>query len=339
MMAAPSEGSPPRAEGGKPMLTRRSLLAVSAALLFGAADAAAQDWPQRPVRVIVGFDAGGAADILARLMGQWLSERLGQQFVIENRSGAGGNIAADAVARAAPDGYTLLLLTSTDVINAALYEKLNFDFIRDIVPVASITRAPHVMVVHPSFPTRTVPQFIAFAKANPRKINMASAGIGTPSHMSGELFKTMAGINMAHVPYRGAAPALVDLLGGHVEVFFSSLPSSSTYIRTGDLRALGVTTTTRSQTLPDVPAIGDFLPGYEASGITGFGAPKSTPVDIIETLNKEVNAGLADPKITTRLAELGGTALTGSPADFAKLIADETEKWGKVVKSVGIKRK
>jgi tripartite-type tricarboxylate transporter receptor subunit TctC len=321
------------------MLTRRSLLAVSAALLFGAADAAAQDWPQRPVRVIVGFDAGGAADILARLMGQWLSERLGQQFVIENRSGAGGNIAADAVARAAPDGYTLLLLTSTDVINAALYEKLNFDFIRDIVPVASITRAPHVMVVHPSFPARTVPQFIAFAKANPRKINMASAGIGTPSHMSGELFKTMAGINMAHVPYRGAAPALVDLLGGHVEVFFSSLPSSSTYIRTGDLRALGVTTTTRSQTLPDVPAIGDFLPGYEASGITGFGAPKSTPVDIIETLNKEVNAGLADPKITTRLAELGGTALTGSPADFAKLIADETDKWGKVVKSVGIKRK
>jgi tripartite-type tricarboxylate transporter receptor subunit TctC len=337
MMAAPSEGSPPRAEGGKPMLTRRSLLAVSAALLFGAADAAAQDWPQRPVRVIVGFDAGGAADILARLMGQWLSERLGQQFVIENRSGAGGNIAADAVARAAPDGYTLLLLTSTDVINAALYEKLNFDFIRDIVPVASITRAPHVMVVHPSFPARTVPQFIAFAKANPRKINMASAGIGTPSHMSGELFKTMAGINMAHVPYRGAAPALVDLLGGHVEVFFSSLPSSSAYIRTGDLRALGVTTTTRSQTLPDVPAIGDFLPGYEASGITGFGAPKSTPVDIIETLNKEVNAGLADPKIKTRLAELGGTALTGSPADFAKLIADETEKWGKVIRAANIK--
>jgi len=319
------------------MLTRRSLLAVSAALLFGAADAAAQDWPQRPVRVIVGFDAGGAADILARLMGQWLSERLGQQFVIENRSGAGGNIAADAVARAAPDGYTLLLLTSTDVINAALYEKLNFDFIRDIVPVASITRAPHVMVVHPSFPARTVPQFIAFAKANPRKINMASAGIGTPSHMSGELFKTMAGINMAHVPYRGAAPALVDLLGGHVEVFFSSLPSSSAYIRTGDLRALGVTTTTRSQTLPDVPAIGDFLPGYEASGITGFGAPKSTPVDIIETLNKEVNAGLADPKIKTRLAELGGTALTGSPADFAKLIADETEKWGKVIRAANIK--
>jgi len=298
----------------------------------------AQTYPTRPVRLIVGFEAGGAADILARLMGKWLSERLGQQFVIENRSGAGGNIAAEVVARAAPDGYTLLLLTSTDVINAALYEKLNFDFIRDIVPVASITRTPHVMVVHPSFPAKTVPEFIAFAKANPRKVNMASAGIGTPSHMSGELFKTMAGIDMAHVPYRGAAPALVDLLGGQVQIFFSSLASSTAYIRTGDLRALGVTTTTRSQTLPDVPPIGDFLPGYEASGITGFGAAKGTPDDIIETLNKEVNAGLADPKIKTRLAELGATALPGSPVDFGKLIADETEKWGKVVKSVGIKR-
>jgi tripartite-type tricarboxylate transporter receptor subunit TctC len=296
--------------------------------------ARAQTYPTRPVRLIVGFDAGGAADILARLMGQWLSERLGQQFVIENRSGASGNIAAEAVARAAPDGYTLLLLTSTDVINATLYEKH-----RDIVPVSSITRAPHMMVVHPLFPAKTVPEFIAFAKANPRKVSMASAGIGTPSHMSGELFKTMAGINMAHVPYRGAAPALVDLLGGQVQVFFSSLPSSTAYVRTGDLRALGVTTTTRSETLPDVPAIGDFLPGYEASGITGFGAPKSTPADIIETLNKEVNAGLADPKIRTRLAELGGKALPGSPDDFGKLIADETEKWGEVVKFVGIKRK
>jgi tripartite-type tricarboxylate transporter receptor subunit TctC len=272
------------------------------------------------------LDAGGAADILARLMGQWLSERLGQQFVIENRSGASGNIAAEAVARAAADGYTLLLLTSTDVINATLYEKLNFDFIRDIVPVASITRAPHVMVVHPLFPAMTVPEFIAFAKTNPRKVNMASAGIGTPSHMSGELCKTMAG-----------APALVDLLGGQVQVFFSSLPSSTAHVRTGDLRALGVTTTTRSETLPDVPAIGDFLPGYEASGITGFGAPKSTPADIIETLNKEVNAGLADPKIKTRLAELGGKALPGSPDDFGNLIADETEKWGKVIRAANIK--
>src|SRR5262245_2853660 len=301
--------------------------------------ARAQTYPTRPVRLIVGFDAGGAADILARLMGQWLSERLGQQFVIENRSGASGNIAAEAVARAAPDGYTLLLLGSTDVINATLYEKLNFDFTRDIVPVAGITRAPHTLVVHPLFPAKTVPEFIAFAKANPGKVSMASAGFGTPSHMSGELFKTMAGIDMAHVPYRGAGPALVDLLGGQVQVFFSSLPSSTAYVKKGNLRALGVTATTRSETLPDVPAIGDFLPGYEASGITGFGAPKSTPADIIETLNKEVNAGLADPKIKTRLAELGGKALPGSPDDFGKLIADETEKWGKVVKFVGIKRK
>ena len=298
----------------------------------------AQTYPTRPVRLIVGFDAGGAADILARLMGQWLSERLGQQFVIENRSGASGNIAAEAVVRAAPDGYTLLLPGSTDVINATLYEKLNFNFIRDIAPVASITRAPHVIVVRPSFPAKTVPEFIAFAKANPRKVSMASAGIGTPSHMSGELFKMMAGIEMVHVPYRGAGQALVDLLGGQVQVFFSSLPSSTAYVRTGDLRALGVTTATRSETLPDVSAIGDFLPGYEASGITGLGAPKNTPADIIETLNKEVNAGLGDPKIKARLGELGATALRGSPADFGKLIADETEKWGKVVKFVGVKR-
>ena len=300
--------------------------------------ARAQTYPTRPVRLIVGFDAGGAADILARLMGQWLSERLGQQFVIENRSGASGNIAAEAVVRAAPDGYTLLLPGSTDVINATLYEKLNFNFIRDIAPVASITRAPHVIVVRPAFPAKTVPEFIAFAKANPRKVSMASAGIGTPSHMSGELFKMMAGIEMVHVPYRGAGQALVDLLGGQVQVFFSSLPSSTAYVRTGDLRALGVTTATRSETLPDVSAIGDFLPGYEASGITGLGAPKNTPADIIETLNKEVNAGLGDPKIKARLGELGVTALPGSPTDFGKLIADETEKWGKVVKFVGVKR-
>jgi len=300
--------------------------------------ARAQTYPTRPVRLIVGFDAGGAADILARLMGQWLSERLGQQFVIENRSGASGNIAAEAVVRAAPDGYTLLLPGSTDVINATLYEKLNFNFIRDIAPVASITRAPHVIVVRPSFLAKTVPEFIALAKANPRKVSMASAGIGTPSHMSGELFKMMAGIDMVHVPYRGAGQALVDLLGGQVQVFFSSLPSSTAYVRTGDLRALGVTTATRSETLPDVSAIGDFLPGYEASGITGLGAPKNTPADIIETLNKEVNAGLGDPKIKARLGELGATALAGSPADFGKLIADETEKWGKVVKFVGVKR-
>src|SRR5215813_9133619 len=300
-------------------LPRRNFLhlaASAAALPAMPRLARAQTYPTRPVRLIVGFDAGGAADILARLMGQWLSERLGQQFVIENRSGASGKIAVEAVARAAPDGYTLLLSSSADLINATLYERLNYNFIHDIVPVASMTRAPHMMAVHPSFPAKTVPEFIAFAKANPRKVSMASAGIGTPSHMSGELFKMMAGINMAHVPYRGAGQALVDLLGGQVQVFFSSLPSSIAHVRTGDLRALGVTTTMRSETLPDVPAIGDFLPGYEASGITGLGAPK----------------------IKARLAELGGTALPGSAADFGKLIADETEKWGKVVKFVGIKR-
>jgi tripartite-type tricarboxylate transporter receptor subunit TctC len=321
-------------------LSRRKFLYVApgaVALPAISWTARAQTYPTRPVRLIVGFDAGGAADILARLMGQWLSERLGQQFVIENRSGASGSIAAEAVARAAPDGYTLLLLPgSTDIINATLYEKLNFDFIRDIVPVASII--PHIMVVHPLFPAKTIPEFVAFAKADQGKVNMASAGFGTPSHMCGELFKTMAGINMAHVPYRGAGPALVDLLGGQVQVFFSSLPSSAGYVRTGKLRALGVTAATRSETLPDVPAIGDFLPGYEASAITGLGAPRSTPADIIKTLNKEVNAGLADPRIKTRLAELGGTPLPGSPADFGKLIADETEKWGKVGKFVGIKR-
>ena len=318
-------------------LSRRTFLHL-ATLPAVSGMAGAQTYPTRPVRLIVGFDAGGAADILARLMGQWLSERLGQQFVIENRSGASGNIAAEAVARAAPDGYTLLLPSSADLINATLYERLNFNFIRDIAPVASLTRAPHMIVVQPSFPAKTVPELIAFAKANPRKVTMASAGIGTPSHMSGELFQMMAGTNMVHVPYRGAGQALVDLLGGQVQVFFSSLPSSAAYVRMGNLRALGVTTTTRSETLPDVPAICDFLPGYEASGINGLGAPKNTPADIIEMLNKEVNAGLADPKTKARLVELGVTALPGSAADFGKLIADETERWGKVVKFVGLKR-
>jgi tripartite-type tricarboxylate transporter receptor subunit TctC len=322
-------------------LSRREFLYVAPgalALPAIARMARAQGYPARPVRLLVGFDPGGAADILARLMGQWLSERLGQQFVIENRSGASGSIAAEAVARAPPDGYTLLLPGSTDIINATLSEKLNFDFIRDIVPVASIIRAPHIMVVHPSFAASTVPEFVAFAKANPGRVNMASAGFATPSHMCGELFKTMAGIDMAHVPYRGAAPALVDLLGGQVQVFFSLLPSSAAYVRTGKLRALGVTATTRSPALPDVPAIADVLPGYEASAVTGLGAPRGTPAEIVRTLNKEVNAGLADPRIKARLAELGGTALPGSPADYGRLIADESERWGKVVKLVGIKR-
>ena len=298
--------------------------------------ARAQTYPTRPVRLIVGFDAGGAADILARLMGQWLSERLGQQFVIENRSGASGNIAAEAVVRAAPDGYTLLL-GSTDVINATLYEKLNFNFIRDIAPVASITRAPHVIVVRPAFPAKTVPEFIAFAKANPRKVSMASAGIGTPSHMSGELFKMMAGIEMVHVPYRGAGQALVDLLGGQVQVFFSSLPSSTAYVRTGDLRALGVTTATRSETLPDVPVIGDFLPGYEATLLSGLGAPKNVPAGIIDRLNKESNAALADPGIKARLADLGSEPLAMAPADFGELLAAEAEKWAKVIRTANLK--
>jgi tripartite-type tricarboxylate transporter receptor subunit TctC len=321
-------------------LPRRSFLhlaAGAAALPVISHFAWALDYPTRPVRIIVGYDSGSAADIIAREMGRWLSERLGQQFVIENRSGASGNVAAEAVARAAPDGYTLLLPGSADAINATLYEKLNFNFIRDIAPVASIIRAPNMMVVHPSFPAKIIPEFIAYAKANPRKISMASAGTGTASHMSGELFKMMAGVNMVHVPYRGGGQALIDLLGGQVQVFFSSLPSSTGYVKAGNLRALGVTTATRSEALPDVPSIGDFLPGYEASGITGLGAPKNTPADIIEKLNKEINAGLADTRLRARLADLGGTALPGSPADFGKLIAAETEKWGKVVKFAGLK--
>jgi tripartite-type tricarboxylate transporter receptor subunit TctC len=299
--------------------------------------ARAQAYPTRPVRLIVGYDAGSSADVLARLMGQRLSEGLGQQFVIENRSGGSGYIAAEAVARAAPDGYTLLLPGSSDVINAMLYEKPNFNFIRDIAPVASITSAPNMMVVHPSFPAKSVSEFIAYAKANPRKISLASAGTGTVSHLSGELFKMMAGVNMVHVPYRGGGQALIDLLGGQVQVFFASMPSSTAYVRAGNLRALGVTTASRSEALPNVPSIGDFLPGYEASGVTGLGAPKNTPGEIIEILNKAVNAGLADPKIKARLADLGGTALSGSPADFDKLIADEAEKWGKVIRVANIK--
>jgi tripartite-type tricarboxylate transporter receptor subunit TctC len=321
-------------------LPRRQILrlVVSAALLSPVSRAAlALDYPTRPVHLIVGFDAGSAADVLARLMGQWLSKRLGQQFVIENRSGASGNIAAEAVARAVPDGYTLLLPGSTDVINATLYEKPNSNFIRDIAPVASITRAPNVMVVHPSFPAKSVPEFIAYAKANPRKISLASAGTGTPSHLSGELFKMMAGVDMVHVPYRGGGQALIDLLGGQVQVFFSSLPSSIAYVKAGNLRALGVTTASRSEALPDVPSISDFLPGYEASGVTGLGAPKNTPSEIVEILNRAVNAGLADPNIKARLVDLGGTPLAGSPADFDRLIAEETDKWAKVVKFANIK--
>jgi tripartite-type tricarboxylate transporter receptor subunit TctC len=313
------------------------LAAGAAALPAVARNAWAQAYPTRPVRIVVGFPPGGGADITARLIGQWLSERLSQPFIIENRPGAGSNIATEAVVRAPADGYTLLLVGAFNATNAALYDKLNFNFIRDIAPVAGIIRTALVVVVHPSFPAKTVPQFIAYAKANPRKVNMASAGNGATSHISGELFKMMAGVDMVHLPYRGEAPALTDLLGGQVQVYFASTVGSIEYIRTGRLRALAVTTATRSDELPDIPTVDEFLPGYEASLWYGIGAPRNTPVEVIDKLNNEINAGLADPKMKARLAELGGTAFVGSPADFGKLIADETEKWGKVIRATNIK--
>jgi tripartite-type tricarboxylate transporter receptor subunit TctC len=295
------------------------------------------DYPTRPVRIVVGYAAGGGTDIVARLMGQWLSERLGQQFVIENRTGAATNIGTEAVVRAPADGYTLLLAQLANAINATFYEKLNFNFIRDITPVAGIIRVPNVMVVNPSLPAKTVPEFIAYAKANPGKINMATGGAGGPDHMCGELFKMMAGVNMVHVAYRGQSPALTDLLGGQVQVTFSTPPSSIEYIRTDKLRALAVTSATRSAALPDVPTLSDFVPGYEASGWYGIGAPKNTPAEIVDKLNKEINAALADPRMKARLADLGGTVLPGSPADYGSLIAEDTAKWAKVVKFAGIK--
>ena len=297
----------------------------------------AQAYPSRPVRIIVPFAPAGSTDIVARLIGQWLSERLGQQFVIDNRPGGGGNIGTEAVVRASPDGYTLLLVGGGNAINATLYDKLNFNFIRDIAPVAGIERHPYVMVVNPSAPAKTVPEFIAYAKTNPDKINYASAGTGAPSHVTGELFKMMAGVDMVHVPYRSAGPALTDLLGGQVQVMFPTTVSSIEYIKTGRLRALAVTTATRQEVLPDIPAVGEFVAGYEATSWLGIGAPKNTPVEIVDKLNKETNAGLADPNMKARLADLGGTVLAGSPADFGKLIAEETEKWGKVVKFSGAK--
>jgi tripartite-type tricarboxylate transporter receptor subunit TctC len=289
------------------------------------------------VRVIVPAPAGGGYDLVARLIGQWLSERLGQPFIVENRPGAGTNIGTEAVVRAAADGYTLLLVASANAINATLYEKLNFNFIHDIAAVAGIISLPEVMVVNPSVPAKTIPEFIAYAKANPGKISMASGGIGTPGHLSGELFKMMTGVNMVHVPYRGLAPALTDLLGGQVQVAFGSVPSSIEHIRTGKLRALAVTTAMRAEALPDIPTFAEFVPGYEASFWYGVGAPKATPAEIVAKLNTEINAGLADPKINARIADFGATVLGGSPAEFGKLIADETEKWTKVVKFAGIK--
>jgi tripartite-type tricarboxylate transporter receptor subunit TctC len=299
---------------------------------------AQQTYPMRPVHLMVGQAAGSSSDILARLMGQWLSERLGQQFIVEDRPGAGGNIATEAVVRAPADGYTLLLVNSQNAISATLYDKLSFNFIRDIAPVAGIMRAPLVMEVHPSFPAKTVPEFISFAKDNPGKITMASAGNGGPQHVAGELFKMMSGVNMLHVPYRGSTPALTDLLGGQVQVMFDVTPSSLQYIRAGKLRPLAVTTAARLEVLPDIPTVGEFLPGYEASGWLGLGAPQNTPAEIIDKLNRDINAALADPKIKARLADLGGAVLlAGSPADFGKHVAEETEKWAKVVKFSGAK--
>jgi tripartite-type tricarboxylate transporter receptor subunit TctC len=297
----------------------------------------AQTYPTRPVRLIVGFAPGGPNDIVARLVGQSLSERLGQQFVIENRTGAGGNIGTEAVVNASPDGYTILLIDSSNTINPTLYDKLNFNFIRDIAPVAGVMRGPLVMEVNPAFPAKTVLEFIAYAKANPGKISMASGGNGTSSHMAGELFKATAGINMVHVPYRGTAPALTDLLGGQVQVMFGNMLASVEYVRDGRLRGLAVTTTSRSEALPDIPTVSDFVSGYEASAWQGVGAPKNTPSEIVEKLNKEINASLADPKVRARLADLGGTALGSTPSEFGKLIAEDTDKWGKVIRAANIK--
>ncbi len=313
------------------------LAAGAAALPAAARFAWAQSYPTKPVRWISGLAAGGTADILARLIGQRLSERLGQPFIIENRPGAGGTLGTEAVVRAPADGYTLLMFNSAAATNATLYEKLNYNFIRDIAPVAGISREASVLVVHPTVPTKTVPEFIAYAKANPAKLSMASAGIGGASHMAGELFKTMTRINLVHVPYRGSPPAITDLFSGQVHVMFAGMPSIIDYIRAGKLRPLAVTTVMRSEALPDIPTVGEFVPGYEASAWYGVGAPKNTPVEIVENLNKEINAFLADSKMKARVANTGGTVLAGSPADFGKLIADETAKWGKVIRAASMK--
>lgn len=323
-------------------LLRRQFLhlaAGAAALPVVSRGAWAQAYPARPVRVIVGQAAGSGSDIVARLMGQWLSERFGQPFIIENRPGAGGNIGTEAVVRAPADGYTLLLVNSQNTISASLYDKLSFDFIRDIAPVAGMYRVPQVMEVNPSVPVKTVPEFIAYARANPGKLGMASSGNGGPQHIAGELFQMMTGVSMLHVPYRGSTPALIDLIAGRVQVMFDVTPSSIQYIRAGKLRALAVTTATRLEVLPDIPTVGEFVPGYEASPLLGIGAPKNTPTEIIEKLNKEINAALADPKMKAQLALVvpGGTVLTGSPVDFAKLIAEDTEKWAKVIHAANIK--
>jgi tripartite-type tricarboxylate transporter receptor subunit TctC len=319
-------------------LHRRRFLQLAGATLVAPTSSGvawAQAYPARPVRLVVGFSAGGVTDIVARLMGQWLSERLGQQFVVENRTGAATNVATEGVVRAVPDGYTLLMSSAANAINATLYDNLNFNFIRDTTPIASVMATPLVMMVNPSFPAKTVEAFIAYAKASPGKVNMASSGSGSPPHVAGELFKMMTGVKMVHVPYRGDIPAITDLLAGQVQVYFGTLPASIEYVKAGNLRALAVTGAMRSEALPDIPTVGEILPGYEATIWNGLNAPKNTPAEIVGKLNREINAALADSKFKSRLAELGSTPLPGSPADYAKLVADETEKWGKVVKLSG----
>jgi tripartite-type tricarboxylate transporter receptor subunit TctC len=319
-------------------ITRRNVLQLAAGALPAMPRVArAQTYPTRLVRLVIGFPAGGAGDILARLIGQRLQERLGQPFVIENRPGAASNVAAEAVAKAPADGYTLYWTTSANAISVALYEKLNYDFVRDFAPVAGVMRGPLIMEVTPSLPVNTVSDLVAYAKANPGKLNMASAGNGSTSHLAGELFKMMTDISMVHVPYRGSAPALTDRIGGQIQVMFDNITSSIEHIRAGKLRALAVTTATRSPSLPNLPAIDEYIRGYEASGWFGISAPKSTPVDIINNLNREIDAGLVETKLAVRFADLGGVALTGSASDFGKLVADETEKWAKVVKFAGIR--
>jgi tripartite-type tricarboxylate transporter receptor subunit TctC len=321
-------------------LPRRTWITSAAAALAATAlprFASAQDYPSRPVRIVAGFAAGGGVDVTARLIGQWLAARLGQSFVIENRTGAGGNVGTEAMVNAAADGYTLLLATVPNAVNASLYDKLSFNFIRDTAPVAGIIRVPMVMLLNPSVPATSVAEFIAYAKANPEKVNMASAGNGSAPHMAGELFEMMAGVNLVHVPYRGQGPALSDLLGGQVQVLFAATPGTTDYIATGKLRALAITTAARAKVLPELPTIGDFVPGYEASQWYGISAPKNTPADIVGRLNREINAGIADPAMKARFAAIGGEPLPGSPGEFGQLIAEETEKWGKVVRAAGIR--
>ncbi|MSO68430.1 MAG: tripartite tricarboxylate transporter substrate binding protein [Pseudolabrys sp.] len=321
-------------------LLRRKFLrlaAGAAALPVLARIAQAQTYPNRPVRIIVGFAPGSASDILTRLIGQSLSERLGQPFVIENRGGAGGSLGTEMVVRASPDGYTLVYCSSADCINMTIYDKLNFVFLRDIAPVASFARGPLVLVVHPSFPAKTLPEFITYAKANPGKVNFASAGIGTVVHMAGELFESMASVNLLHIPYRGLGPAVTDLLGGQVQSIFSTTPPSIEHVRTGKLRALAVTSATRFEALPDLPTIGDFLPGYEATLLSGFGAPRNVPAEVVDRLNKEINAIIADPGMKARLADLGNEPVSMTSADFGKVLADETAKWAKVIRAANIK--